>query len=100
MRAQRRSEPAQSQPSAPRVRRAKPKAAGADATPAESPALALQADLSARWDVGMGEINEPYPGLEYDGPRWSPRRTVVVAGGISLMLWLAIGMAIRAMVMG
>ncbi|MDB5433136.1 MAG: hypothetical protein JWP35_4252 [Caulobacter sp.] len=100
MRAQRRSEPAPNTPAPPRARRAKPKAAGADATPTESPALALQADLNARWDAGMGEINEPYPGLEYDTPRWSPRRTVVVAGGISLMLWLAIGMAIRAMVMG
>jgi Flp pilus assembly protein TadB len=78
------------QPAPRRARRAAPKAAAADAAPMDSPALALQADLSARWEMDG----------EYAGPRWSPRRTLALAGGVSLVLWLVIGLAIRAVVTG
>lgn len=77
---------------APRARRrAGPKPAGPDAAPQESPAIALQADLSARWEAA-GEID--------DTPSWSPRRMLALAGGVSLVLWLAIGFAIKAAIGG
>jgi hypothetical protein len=77
-------------PAPRRARRAAPRVAASDSTPQDSPALALQADLSARWEVDG----------EYAGPRWSPRRTLALAGGVSLAVWLAIGLAIRAAVTG
>jgi hypothetical protein len=90
MRAVRKIEAQPGQPAPRRGRRAAPKVAAADATPKESPALALQADLAARWEMDG----------EYHGPRWSPRRTLALTGGVSLALWLVIGLALRAVVMG
>ena len=90
MRAVRKSEAEHIQPAPTRARR-KPKAAQADATPADSPALALQADLSARWEMDTDA---------YDGPRWSPRRMLAVTGGVSLALWVVIGLTLRAVFTG
>ena len=90
MRAVRQIEPSPGIPAPRRTRRAAPRVATADATPTDSPALALQADLSARWEADD----------EYTGPGWSPRRTLAVAGGVSLMLWLIIGLSVRALIAG
>lgn len=77
---------------APRARRRSgPRAAAPDAPPQGSPAVALQADLSARWEAA-GEIE--------DAPNWSPRRMLALAGGVSLVLWLAIGLGIKAVIAG
>lgn len=91
MRAARQTEELLQAPTPSRRRRG-PKTAGPDATPADSPALALQADISARWDM------ETELDAEYSGPRWSPRRMLALAGGVSLVLWLAIGLGVNALI--
>jgi len=52
-----------------------------------SPARALQERLAEEWRPV--ETND-------DGRRWSPRATLALSGGISLLLWGAIGLAIAA----
>lgn len=89
MRAASKTEPLDTAPRRTRAR-VRPAAAAPDSPPADSPALSLQADLSARWEMEAEG--------EYRGPRWSPRRMLAVSGGVSLMLWVVIGLAVRAFV--
>lgn len=52
-----------------------------------SPARALQERLAEEW--------RPIETHD-DGRRWSPRATLALGGGLSLLLWGAIGLAIAA----
>jgi hypothetical protein len=66
-------------------RRASAQPNGADV----SPALALQERLAAQLAA--------QPVADDDGKRWSPRATLSLAGGASLLIWGAVALAIAAL---
>ena len=68
-----------------RIRKSAARLAGPSDPAAPSPARLLQLKLDA------GDLRQP---VGDDGVRWAPRATLLLGGGVSLLLWGAIALAI------